>query len=37
MRRGPLPLSAHVARRAGGPNFNKGMRAVIWIVGTHNK
>ena len=23
MRRGPLPLSAHVARRAGGPNLNK--------------
>ena len=23
MRRGPLPLSAHVARRAGGPKLNK--------------
>ena len=26
MRRGPLPLSAHVARRAGGPNLNETRR-----------
>ena len=33
MRRGPLPLSAHVARRAGGPRLNKGMKAVVYRVG----
>ena len=29
MQRGPFPLSAHVAKLAGGSRLNKGMEAVI--------